>query len=98
MVRVVEYFGGYEGVRGRMGGLPGWARALVFLAALPGMVLAALSILALGVSILALLVLAVPTYRLVSWAAGMGRREPPPPGPMDGGPVEVKRVDAKILE
>jgi len=59
-----------------VGGLPAWGRLLLLIAALPGIVLAGLSILALGVSILALLLLTVPAYKLVlALSGGGGRRE-----------------------
>jgi hypothetical protein len=45
-------------------GLPAWCRAILFIAALPGALLLALSILAAIVSILALLLLTVPLYRV----------------------------------
>lgn len=57
-----------------MGAMPGWGRALLVLAAIPGLILAALSILALGVSILALLLLTVPAYKLVRLLSGGRRR------------------------
>ena len=70
MVRVVEYYTGFQGVRSQWTGLPGWARFLLFLAALPGVVLIALSILAFLVSLLALLLLTVPLYRLLKLVTG----------------------------
>jgi hypothetical protein len=70
MFKLFEYYGRIQGVRGRIGGLPGWARFLIFIAALPGIALIALSILALLVSILALLLLTVPLYRLLSALLG----------------------------
>jgi hypothetical protein len=76
MVRVVEYYNRFQGVRGRLTGLPAWARFLLFLASLPGILLIALSILAFGVSLLALLVLTVPLYRLLRLVTGAdGERE-----------------------
>ena len=36
MDRLWTYYGNFQSVRGRFGGLPQWARGLVFLAALPG--------------------------------------------------------------
>ncbi|HEV7299889.1 MAG TPA: hypothetical protein VGN72_11030 [Tepidisphaeraceae bacterium] len=65
MSRLFQYYGQYQNVKGGVTGLPGWGRALILIAAVPGIVLIALSLLALGVSILALLVLAVPAYKLV---------------------------------
>src|SRR5438034_6706372 len=66
MPEFVQYFSRFEGFRGRFGGLPAWARGIVTILALPGIVLLALSILAVGVSILALLLLTVPAYRVLS--------------------------------
>jgi hypothetical protein len=68
--KLIEYYGRFQGVRGQVLGLPGWARGLIFLAALPGIALIALSILALLVSILALLLLTVPLYRVLRAVAG----------------------------
>src|SRR5436190_1245349 len=75
MFRVVEYTNRFQGVRSSLGGLPSWARGVVFLAALPGLILIALSVLAFLVSLLALLLLAVPAYRLMKAAAGNGQSE-----------------------
>jgi hypothetical protein len=71
MVRVVEYYNQFQGVRTRLTGLPPWARSLIFLASLPGVLLVALSILAFLVSILALLLLTVPLYRLLKLITGV---------------------------
>jgi hypothetical protein len=65
MSRIFQYYGQYQNLRGGVGTLPGWGRLLLFVAAIPGVLLIALSILALGVSILALLLLTVPVYKLV---------------------------------
>ena len=72
MTRFVQYTSRFEGVRSSLSGLPGWARGVVLLAALPGLILLSLSILALLVSISALLLLAVPAYRLMQWVTGTG--------------------------
>ena len=53
-----------------MTGLPGWARSVVFVAAIPGLILAALSIALLLISILALLLLAAPVYSLLKQVTG----------------------------
>jgi hypothetical protein len=103
--RLWTYYGNFQSVRGRFGGLPQWARALVFLAALPGIALAALSILAFLVSILALLLLTVPVYRLMQVVTGSGSSRPtsegesstssvfdaPPAGPR-------KRVESTVID
>ncbi len=100
MERFRTYYGSFQTVRGRIGGLPEWAKLLVFLAALPGIALAALSILALLVSILALLLLTVPVYRLLQILTGTGGRPTagesgevimPPSGPR-------KRVESTVID
>jgi len=102
----VHYVGRLQDIRGRLGGLPGWARALVWLAALPGLALAGLSLLVLLGSILALLLLALPVYTLLKSVLG-GRRDAPDggldgPGEEIGGPGGPspgrKRVSATVIE
>src|SRR5687767_5360111 len=107
MYRVLQYFGRFQEIRGRFVGLPGWARALVWLAALPGLALAGLSLLVLLGSILALLLLALPVYTLLKSVLG-GRRDAPgggfdgPPGDEFAGPPGAspgrKRVSATVIE
>lgn len=65
MMRLVEYFSRWQSLQGGLGRLPGFARFIVILLALPALLLAGLSILLLAVSILALLLLPWPTYRLL---------------------------------
>ena len=36
MERLWRYYSSYQSVRGRMGGLPAWARTILLIAALPG--------------------------------------------------------------
>ena len=77
MIEFLNYYGQFQGVRGRVTTLPAWGRLLLVIAAVPGLALLALSILAFGVSLLALLLLTVPVYRLVTFLSGGGtpRRE-----------------------
>ena len=56
----------WKSVRGGWGTLPGPARAIVAFFALPGILLAILSLILFAVSMLALLVLTVPVYRLLA--------------------------------
>ena len=107
MLKILEFYGKYRGAKGSLLGLPGWARFLLLIAAIPGLALMALSILAFGVSLLALLLLTVPVYRLVSAVSG-GRRETetdstsswaPEPTVFDPAPSPGRRqVDVKIIE
>lgn len=108
MFKLIDYYQGFEGFRGRIGGLPGWARGLIFIAALPGIALIALSGLALLVSILALLLLTVPLYRVLRAVLGTGepseRRADEPagvfgfPGVIDPASPGRKKVDVTIIE
>jgi hypothetical protein len=98
MFRVTEYYGRWNDVRGQFTGLPEWARFLVGIAAVPGVVLLLLSMLAFAVSLLALLLLTVPVYAILRrLTSGSGPpvqdervRSEPSPG--------VKRVEATIVE
>ncbi|SRR5258706_1209071 len=72
MLRLLRYYGKYQSARGAWGGMPIWARWILFLAALPGLALILLSILAFGVSLLALLLLTVPVYRVLRSLTGAG--------------------------
>jgi hypothetical protein len=67
--------------------LPAWARLLLTLAALPGIVLIALSILAFLVSLLALLLLTVPLYRFLTALCGVKPGEVVPAGTGGFGPL-----------
>ncbi|MDP9173286.1 MAG: hypothetical protein M3O30_05400 [Planctomycetota bacterium] len=64
-MRLDKYYLRWQDMRGGLGGLPNFARAIVLILAIPAVALLALSILLLGVSILALLLLPWPAYRLL---------------------------------
>jgi asparagine N-glycosylation enzyme membrane subunit Stt3 len=66
----LRYYAQFQSARGGWTTLPPWARNVVGLFAIPGLVLVLLSILALGVSILALLLLTVPVYRVLQALTG----------------------------
>ena len=101
-MRVVEYYTRFTGVRDRLTGLPAWARFVLFLASLPGILLIALSILAFGVSLLALLLLTVPLYRFLKLITGTdkGRAEVPAAAATAGdlGSPGRKRVEATVVD
>ena len=65
MSRVFRYYHRVEGVRGSVLGLPYWGRLVLTIVALPGLAAVLLSIAAFLVSLLALLVVTVPVYRLL---------------------------------
>jgi uncharacterized protein (DUF58 family) len=100
--RLWTYYGNFQSVRGRIGGLPQWARGLVLLAALPGIVLAALSFLAFLVSILALLLLTVPVYRLMQAVTGRDEQRTPAGEPgnvfIDPPTGPRKRVESTVID
>lgn len=70
MFKLLQYFGQFQAMRGQFIRLPAFARMLIFIAALPGIMLIFLSLLALLVSILALLLLTVPLYRVLKMLVG----------------------------
>jgi hypothetical protein len=76
MSRLFTYYGRFQGVRGGVLGLPTWARAVLTIVALPGIVSVALSIVAFVVSLLALLAVTVPVYGLLRATIG-GRSSGP---------------------
>ena len=65
MTQVFEYVGRLQGVRGNLQRLPAWARVILFLVALPGVVVLSLSIAAVLCSLAALLLVTVPVYRML---------------------------------
>jgi hypothetical protein len=104
MAQVFEYYERFQGFRGRVKGLPGWGRWLLVIGAIPGIVLVGLSILALIVSILALLLLTVPVYRLLSAMTGAGGSELRPmdeaatDAVLDEPPAGRRHVEVRILD
>ena len=89
MPEFIRYYGRFNDLRGNFGGLPSWARTIVGIFAVPGVVLLGLSILAVVVSLLALLLLTLPIYSLL-------RRLTWRPAPIQS--EGVKRVEATIVE
>jgi hypothetical protein len=77
MWKLLQYYGKYQSARGVLGGMPSWARLILLIAALPGLVLLALSLLVFGVSILALLLLTVPVYRVLKGLTGAASQDQP---------------------
>ena len=65
MAGVFEYYGKFQGMRGSLLGLPGWARGILFVLAIPGILALALSIMLVLCSLAALLLLTVPAYRIL---------------------------------
>jgi len=95
MIEFTQYAGQFNTFRGRLTGLPQWARVIVGIFAIPGVLLAGLSLLWFLVSILALLILTVPVYLLLKLLTD------PAPIPDRIEPVQssgVKRVESTIVE
>jgi hypothetical protein len=98
MIEFTRYYGRFTDVRSSLTGLPQWARSIVAIFAIPGIVLLGLSLLAFIVSLLALLLLTAPVYVLLKRLVGTNRQ------PSDGyvqTAVEspgTKRVEATIVE
>ena len=66
MVQILNAYGRFQGMKGKLTGLPFLARLILVIAALPGLILLELSVVAFVVSLFALLLLTVPVYRLLS--------------------------------
>lgn len=92
MIQFTRYYGQFQDFRGTLGGLPGWARMIVGVFALPGLILMGLSILAFVVSLSALLLLTLPVYSLLRSLTGGSRARPE--APLSPG---AKRVEVTIL-
>ena len=96
MIEFTHYAGQFNTFRGRLVGLPQWARVIVGIFAIPGVILASLSLLGFLVSILALLVLTVPVYVLLKRLTDVPLG--PASNPMNEQSVGVKRVESTIVE
>jgi hypothetical protein len=93
-------YGRWSNVRGGFSSLPPAGRFLVMAAAVPGILLAVLSVLLFMVSILALLLLTVPVYRIVRAVTGGGSWASESQSvnfPFDPGPGR-KQVDVRVVE
>jgi hypothetical protein len=73
MLQILNYYGQFQGMKGRLTAFPPLAQLLIAIVAIPGLLLALLSLLALVVSILALLLMTVPVYRLLAAITGSGK-------------------------
>ena len=109
MIQFQQYVGRVNGLRGTFGGLPPWARSIVSIFAIPGLLLMALSVVVFVVSILALLLLTLPVYSLLqrltgSANGGSGGVSVSPLGTPFGAmfsaaaPGNAKRVDATVID
>jgi len=87
VLQLLEYYGRWQGFKGKAAQLPSWARFILLIAALPGILLIALSILAFLVSLLALLLLTLPLYRFLTALCGVKPGEVVPAGTGGFGPV-----------
>ena len=93
MLEFTRYYGRFQGLRGNLTGLPAWARLIVGIFALPGLILLGLSILAFVVSLLALLLLTAPVYSALKSLTNRSSSSE-----MDVSSPGAKHVDARILE
>lgn len=94
MFQFVRYYGRFQDFRGGFIGLPSWARTIVALFAIPGLILLGLSILAFIVSLFALLLLTLPVYLLLRKLTAV-REEP---ADRDVRRVEVRVIESEMIE
>ena len=93
-----EYYGKIQGVRGNLMGLPAWARGVLLIVALPGIMLVALSIAAVICSLAALLLVTVPCYTLLRFVTQSLHHGTAPPQSMVIENSGRRHVDVKIVE
>ena len=94
-----QYINAFGNVRSGFASLPPWARSLVVLAAIPGIVLLVLSGLLVAVSIATLLLLTVPVYRLLRLVCFSRPEAQQDVSVQDMSPSPGRRqVDAKVIE
>ena len=104
MFQLLEYYGRWQGFKGKASQLPSWARFVLLIVAIPGIALIALSILAFLVSLLALLLLTVPLYRLLCGVCGVKTDFAAPSGQSGFGPlpegmdVVVEQAETMVVE
>jgi hypothetical protein len=94
MIEFTRYYGRFNDFRGSLGGLPAWARGIVTVAAVPGAILLALSIVAFLVSLAALLLLTVPVYSILRNLTAASSGSVPEPAMHGPG---AKRVEVTVL-
>ncbi|HEY0007981.1 MAG TPA: hypothetical protein VGB55_04585 [Tepidisphaeraceae bacterium] len=82
----------FGGMKFGLLGLPRWARGLLLILTIPGILLMGLSILMIGVSLLALLLPTVPVYFLLKKMMGSGG------GAVEYGSPGSKRVEAVVRD
>jgi hypothetical protein len=75
MLHYTHYYTRVRGLGTSWTGLPGWARMVVGLLAVPGLVLGVLSVFAFALSILVLLVLTLPAYAVLRRLVGLFPRK-----------------------
>ncbi len=111
MLRIVEFAGRAQRVSGNLLGLPKWARVVLVIAALPGLLALSLSLAAVLVSLSALLLLTVPTFRILRAVTSERQNEAgdgipgeafaPPPDVGSGSAVNPltgrRQVEVKII-
>src|SRR2546430_6279459 len=98
MVEFTRYYGRFQGLRGNLTGLQSWARLIVGIFAIPGLVLLALSILAFVVSLLALLLLTAPVYSALKSLTNRSGESEIGASEMDLVSPGAKHVDVRIIE
>jgi hypothetical protein len=98
MHQLFQYYGRFQGFRGNLLGLPGWARGILFLLALPGILVLALSILAVVCSLGALFLLTVPAYRLLKAMTDPRQEQAAFIEPAVIGSPGRRHVDVRIIE
>lgn len=91
-------FGASGAWKARVSGFPRWGLPVILLASIPGLAIALLSIVLLVASLLALLLLTLPAYKVVVWINGFGRRSPEIPAAAVVTRPGSKPVDVRVID
>jgi len=98
MFQYQQYYGRFQNARGHWTGLPKWARTIVFIASVPGLLLIGLSLVAFLVSLLALLILTLPVYQVMKGLTRSGRLEEADAEVVAYDSPGARKIDVKIID
>ncbi len=93
-----QYYGQFQGLRGNLFGVPPWARGILMLVAIPGLIVVLAGALLIAAGALLILLLVLPMYRLVrSISPGRTVTEQPSSPPDDLNSPGRKAVESRIV-
>ena len=98
MQQFFQYAGRLQGLRGNLLGLPPWARLVLYVFAAPGILALLLSVAAVLCSLAALLLVTVPVYRILRMLTDHPNRNVSPVASVVLETPGRRHVDVRIVE